>query len=76
MIKATMTAPGGRQILLIGLSHRNLDKLKADGMNGYIPINDIGLPFDVIITAAPTEDDLTRGLEGFIGPKTQVFDRR
>jgi hypothetical protein len=74
MIKATATAADGRQFLLIGLSHKNLDRLKADGLNGYIPIKDIGLPFDVIITAAATEDDLVKGFAPFITAQTEIKD--
>jgi len=76
MIKATMSTPDGRQILLIGLSHANLDRLKADGLNGYIRIKDIGLPFDVIITCGKTEQDIVNEFKQFIGPETKVHDSR
>ena len=72
MIKATMTADDGRTVLLIGLSHKNLDRLKADGLKGYIPIRDIGLPIDVLITAGSTEAEITEGLKQFIGPDTVI----
>jgi hypothetical protein len=55
MINAILTDQSGKpMMLLIGLSHRNLDLLREQGLSGYIKISgkDIDLPIDVMITAA------------------------
>lgn len=73
MIKASATGRDGRSYLVIGLSHANLDKLRADGTRGYIKIvgAEMQLPIDVI-TAGETEASLTHDLAEFIGPDTKV----
>jgi hypothetical protein len=75
VIKARLTGHDGAGILLLGLSHANLDKLRADGMKGFIKIKaaDIGgAPFDIMSTAAPSEADMADMLSEFIGPETKV----
>lgn len=74
MIKASATGRNGRSYLIIGLSHANLDKLRADGTQGFIKINgdEMQLPIDVIITAGETETTLAADLSEFIGPDTKV----
>jgi hypothetical protein len=76
MIKAVARGKDGKHILLIGLSYENLDRLREDGLKGFIPIKDLGLPIDIIITAGPTEDDIANGLRKFIGPDTVIEDKR
>jgi hypothetical protein len=73
MIKA-MGSSGGRKVLILGLSHDNLDRLRADGLNGHILIAgaEIELPFDIHITAAATEDAIVRALMPGVGPQTTV----
>lgn len=70
---AVITARIGNAIL-IGLSHANLDKLRADGTKGYIRVAgaDIASPIDIIITAAPTEAHLLEAMSDMIGPDTKV----
>ena len=78
MIKASITK-NFKTLILVGLSHRNLDKLREDGMDGFIPVDcgELGLPgVEILITAAPTEDDLKEGLKQFVGPETMVKDER
>jgi hypothetical protein len=74
MIKATATGKDGRSYLLVGLSHANLDRLRADGTSGFIKIvgAEMGLPVDVIITAGETEASLASDLAELIGPDTKV----
>jgi len=77
MIKATATrfgADGTRKLLIIGLSYANLDKLRADGMDGFIRINgeEMGLPVDVLITAGETEAIMSEKLLGCSGPETKI----
>ncbi len=74
MMKARIKGPDG-DIVLLGLSFANLDRLRADGMKGFINIKatDIGgAPFDIMITAAATEADMATMLAEFIGPDTKV----
>lgn len=75
MIKATGTTPKGTKVLLIGLSHRNLDKLREDGLKGYIKVDGdaIGWPgHQIMITAGETEAVMAEVLGEFIGPETIV----
>jgi hypothetical protein len=74
MMKATMTAGDGRKILLLGLSHANLDRLRADGMSGFIEIKgkDMGIPIDVVITAGVNEAEMAAAMAAFVGPDTDV----
>lgn len=53
----------GRKVLLLGLSHGNLDRLRADGLTGYIKVagEDVELgAIDILITAAATEQEMMR----------------
>lgn len=47
----------GREMVVLGLSHANLDRLRADGLSGYIQISgdELGIAFDILITAAENE---------------------
>lgn len=64
----------GRPAIVLGLSHGNLDRLRADGLNGCIAIlaEDFNVPFDIIITAAETERELFDAFQGGIGPNTEL----
>jgi hypothetical protein len=64
MINAVVTAPDGRSVLLIGLSFRNLDNLRASPMDDHIKIDGakLGLSHDIIIVAGETEDAIMRVL--------------
>lgn len=74
MIKALCTARDGRDILLIGLSHANLDRLRQDGTKGCIKIDGklMGLSVDLLITAADTEAHIVDALSDLIGPETKL----
>lgn len=67
-------------LLLLGLSHANLDRLRADGLNGAIRIKgkDIGLPIEIWITAAETEDAIARMLleSKLVTAQTEIIDTR
>lgn len=73
MLKAKATI-GGREVLILGLSHANLDKLREQGLRGRIEIKaeDIDIPFDIIITAAPTEQHMIEAFQSGIGADTKV----
>lgn len=64
----------GREVLILGLSHGNLDKLRADGLDGYIKIDggEIGIPFDIMITAGESEATMLKFFQAGIGPGTKL----
>lgn len=68
-----------RKVVLLGLSHRNLDKLRADGLNGCIEIKaeEIGIDFDIIITAAETEQAMLDYFQAGIteGTKLRISEK-
>lgn len=74
MVKMSAKAEDGRTILVLGLSHANLDRLRADGLKGFIKVEgkDFDLPCDVILTAGETEAAIATALQEFIGPDTKV----
>jgi hypothetical protein len=77
-IKGTVPSLGG-EVVILGLSHANLDRLRADGLNGYIKIDgkELGLPCDIIITAAPTERDMLEAFSAGIKAGTKLhIDKR
>lgn len=61
MIKARGNGPGGRDTIILGLSHGNLDRLRAGE-----PIKFDGTPYgfagDVLIFAGETEISMARKL--------------
>ena len=68
----------GRTVIL-GLSHANLDRLRADGLQGAIRVlgKDIGADIDIFITAAETEQAMLEAFHDNIGPETKVnIDKR
>lgn len=74
MIKASITRPDGKALLLIGLSYGNLDKFRAAPGDTYIKVlgSEVGLPFDVMIFSGETEAHLAETIQGMIGPGTKV----
>lgn len=77
-IRATVPRLGG-DVLILGLSHGNLDRLRADGLTGYIRVegNELGLPVDILITAAPTERDMMKAFADGVHDGTKVhIDKR
>ena len=79
MIKASFTGADGTVIVVLGLSHANLDRLRADGLSGFIRINgnEIGVAgIEILITAGATEDAIAAHFKEFIGPQTDVQDFR
>jgi hypothetical protein len=74
MIKATAKGANGRNILVLGLSFANLDKLRAAPGDDHIRIDGraLGLPIDVMIFAGETEAHCAETLADGIGPNTKV----
>lgn len=73
MIKAKGNI-GGREVLLIGLSDANLDRLRLQGTDGYIRIEgrEVGIGVHIVITAGPTEAELVDLVSDGIGPDPTV----
>ena len=70
---------GGRDVLIVGLSHANLDRLRRDGLSGYIKIDDkeLGLNVDIWITAAETENVMLDAFQAGITEGTKLrIDKR
>ena len=75
-IKATI---GDRELLILGLSHANLDRLRRDGLTGKIVIDgrELGLNVDIWITAAENEQVMMRSFQEGITAGTKVhIDQR
>lgn len=67
-----ITARAG-QLVIIGLEEKNIEKLKA-GQPFHHHMNEIGLPFQVMIFYAPSLEDLKTTMQEFVGEHTQVVD--
>ena len=63
----------GRTVLF-GLSHANLDRLRADGLDGFIRIGreELGIDVDIMITAGESEQVMMQHFAKGIGPETRV----
>jgi hypothetical protein len=74
VIKATATQPGGRTLLLLGLSFGNLDKFRAEPGDTYIRIDgkQLDLPIDVVIFSGETEAQMQTKLGDAITANTIV----
>lgn len=75
MMKAKMFIDG-KTVVVIGLSHANLDQLRADGLNGHIEIKgedlDIAGGLRIMITAASDEQEMLRAFEKGIREGTKL----
>jgi hypothetical protein len=73
MLKGVVTL-NDVKILMVGLSFQNLDKLRAEPLDGFIKIvgKDIGLPIDIWIFAGETESHLYDFVQGGIDEHTIV----
>jgi len=73
MLKAKMIV-GTREVLLLGLTFGNLDRLRAGPGDDHIVIegDDIGIEFDIWIVAGETEAALEKLIAPGIGPDTKV----
>lgn len=78
MMKIKADGPNG-PVVVLGLSHANIDKLRSDGLSGAIKIDakELGIPLDIWITAAETEQVMIDAFEGCITPQTKLhIDKR
>jgi hypothetical protein len=75
MIKAVAEMPGGRKLLVLGLSYANLDKFRAEPRDTFIRVDgkDVGgLPVDIVIFSGETEAHCGEVIEQFIDADTKV----
>lgn len=67
-LKATID---GREVFMIGLSFRNLDRLRADDPI-LIKGSEVGFSYDILICAEATDQELLRKFSAGIGPGTKI----
>lgn len=70
MLKASAFRPEG-PLLIFGLSHGNLDRLRA-GRPIRIDLTELGLGGDIVIFAGETEESMKAEFDEMIGPETEV----
>jgi len=76
MIKMAGTTTDGRQIILLGLSEGNLQRLR-EKKPIHIHSEEFHIPdIDIVIMWGETEDALAKELGSLIGPETTVVDHR
>lgn len=72
MLKMRTKLSDGRELLILGLSQVNLDRLKADQPIAFHG-DTVGLPgLEIMIFAGETEQSMARDLAEFVGPNTRV----
>lgn len=79
MIKALCKTSDGRDLLMIGLSFKNLEKFKTEVGDTFIKIDgkEMGVALDIIIFSGETEQQLARQLAPRITEETNThFDPR
>lgn len=74
MIKAAVHAADGRDILVLGLSFKNLDRFREQPRDTFIRIDgkELGLTVDVMIFSCETEAAGADLLAEWISDKTKV----
>lgn len=76
MLKAALKTKSGRSLVILGLSHVNLQRLK-EGKAIKIDGNELGISVDISIFSGETEQTMAKDIAEFIGPQTEVkIDRR
>lgn len=75
MLRVVARGKDGQQIVVLGLSFANLDRLRAgpDGKT-FIKVvgQDIGVPVDILIFCGETEAHMAEMMQDMIGPNTRV----
>jgi hypothetical protein len=73
MLKAIATV-GDKEILVIGLSYGNLNKLLAEPGDTFIKIDgkEMGISMDILIFSGKTEAHMMEIMKETIGPDTKV----
>ena len=71
MIKARITTGDGKAVYLLGLSDKNLEKLR-EGRPISLHLEDMGGNGQLVLMWGRTEADIARELSDMIGPETVV----
>jgi hypothetical protein len=71
MFKATAATPDGKILVILGLSHKNLDLLK-EGSPILVKGSDIGITEDILVFSEDTEETIMKKMKRYIGPNTKV----
>lgn len=72
MLKMRTQLSDGRELLILGLSHLNLERLKAEQPIAFRG-DTVGLPgIEILIFAGETEQSMARDMAEFVGPNTRV----
>jgi len=74
MIKAIMKNKDSDNILLLGISEENVNRLK-EGKPIHIKGDELGIDNDVLIVYGETEEDLYKDLRPYIVPETRVHSK-
>lgn len=72
MIKASVRMSSGRQLIVIGLSDLNLQKLQ-EGKPIHMDLESMGLLGEMYIFNGRTEAEMARTLAEFVGADTKVI---
>lgn len=74
MLKAIATSSGGKKVLVIGLTFKDLELMRAHPMDDHIRIEgaEIGLAVDVMMFVGPDDAARASAVGGGIGPNTRV----
>lgn len=73
MIKFTASGPSGRTLIGLGLSARNIERMKA-GKLIHLNLEELNLHWkaDIMLLYGETEQEIATELKEFIGPDTIV----
>lgn len=74
MIKASVKAQDGRDLLVLGLSFGNLQRFREQPRDTFIKIDgrELGLAIDVVIFSCETEAKGAEIIQDWIGASTKV----
>lgn len=78
MVRCQATGKDGRPVFVFGLTRENITRL-TNGEPIKLDLDAFGLtgpPLTIYLTFGETEEAIARELSEFIGPQTQVQDRR
>jgi hypothetical protein len=75
MIRMSAETGAGRRLIVLGLSEKNIEKLR-EGKPIHIHADDMGFAGEIMIFTGKDEATMTDMVKPFIGPETQVNDER
>jgi hypothetical protein len=71
MIRMAATNTRGRKIIVLGLSEKNIEKLR-EGKPIHIHADEMGFPGEIMIFTGKDEASMAEMVKPFIGPDTDV----